>query len=569
MRIKAFVTSLLLLSLVISLHTAANDNSFTALSKDIHETLNSFYPVNATYIGIHAYDGELADYSTKSVREMINKLTEFEKKLYRFKSRDLTKYEKVNYKLIKSNVDLALLDLKQIKWHEKSPQLYVDEAVNGLYLLLLSQHAPMQDKLNNIINRMKSVVQLMNAARKNLKDPPPIYIELADESLESGMGFYRDVAGELMRQFPNRADEILKVSTLAREAMNDLQIHLSQIKPGDKKSFAIGKNNYDYKLKNEYFLNYDADSLLRLGLFLYEEADKNYKDYEKLIAANPQPKNEQLFIPPSLNKKDILDYYNWEINQVKLFLGNSNIISFPKKLATVTAIETPPFLRSMIGGIAYQPAGAFDVNSKGYFYVRPLPEELTEEDKKYYGEYIFNRKFKGSVVHEAFPGHHLQMQLAAQNSDPVRKWQQNMMMIEGWALYSEQMMYENELYGKEDQKQWLAILDGIRFRAARIVADVKLHTGHFSYDECVEWMTKALELTETNQIEYIKKEVRKITDSPTNRINYLIGKLEILKLLDAYQTKMGDKFNIKDFHDVLLAEGSIPLDLMWEILDLK
>jgi uncharacterized protein (DUF885 family) len=568
MKTKTFII-ITLFTIVTSALQAQNYRSFEKLSNDIHETLNSFYPVNATYIGIHKYDGKLADYSSKSVKDIIKKLTDFEKKLYRYKSTNFSKHYRINYKLIKSNVDIALLDLKQIKWHRKSPQLYVDEAVDGLYLLLLSKHAPLTDKLDNIISRMKSVPYLMNTARKNLKSPPPLYIKLADESLESGISFYRDVAAELMRQFPDRADEILKVSTMAREALNDLQVFLSEIKPGDEKSFAIGKSNYDYKLKHEYFLNYDADSLLKLGQALYDKAHRNYKDYEKFIASSPEPKNEHSFVPSSLNRQDVLDYYNWEINKVKQFLDSSDIVSLPKKLAPVTAIETPPFLRSMIGGIAYQPAGAFDINPRGYFYVRPLPGEFSDENKEYYFNYIMNRKFKGSVVHEAFPGHHLQMQLAAQNPDPVRKWQQNMMMVEGWALYSEQMMYENGLYGEEHQTQWLAILGGIRFRAARIVADVKLHTGKFSYDDCVGWMIKALELTEYSQIEYIKKEVRKITVVPTNRINYLIGKLEIIKLRDAYQKKMGENFKLKEFHDALLAEGSIPQVLMWEILELK
>ena len=92
---------------------------------------------------------------------------------------------------------------------------------------------------------------------------------------------------------------------------------------------------------------------------------------------------------------------------------------------------------------------------------------------------------------------------------------------------------------------------------------------HQATDECVAWMIKALELTKESQITYIKKEVRKITVVPTNRINYLIGKVEILKLRDVYKKKTGDNFNLKDFHDVLLAEGSIPPLLMWDILELN
>ncbi len=125
-------------------------------------------------------------------------------------------------------------------------------------------------------------------------------------------------------------------------------------------------------------------------------------------------------------------------------------------------VETPEFLRTMIGGIAYQPAGPFDSIQHGYFYVRPLGDmDKTLLETRY--KYVYRRGFKGSVVHEAYPGHHLQLQIAGMNPDPVRKWQMNNMMVEGWALYSEQMMYEQGLYGKEDKAQWQGVLGGIRF----------------------------------------------------------------------------------------------------------
>ena len=182
--------------------------------------------------------------------------------------------------------------------------------------------------------------------------------------------------------------------------------------------------------------------------------------------------------------------------------------------------------------------------------------------------YVHRRGFKGSVVHETFPGHHLQLQLAGMNDDPVRKWQQNRMMVEGWALYCEQMMYEAGLFGKEDAAQWLAVLDGIRFRAARIVADVSLHTGLMSYDECVNWMINELELETESEKQYIETEIRRYTVSPTYKMSYLMGKREITNLREAMMAKQGDQFSDKSFNDAVLYEGSIPPTLLWQALEL-
>jgi uncharacterized protein (DUF885 family) len=143
------------------------------------------------------------------------------------------------------------------------------------------------------------------------------------------------------------------------------------------------------------------------------------------------------------------------------------------------------------------------------------------------------------------------------------------MMIEGWALYSEQMMYEQGLYGEEDPAQWLGVLGGIRFRAARIVADVSLHTGKMTYDECVKWMWEVLESKTDSDRKYIETEVRRYTLSPTYQMSYLMGKLEIMKIREAMMAKQGADFSLREFHDKLLAEGCIPPALMWDVLELS
>ncbi|TET94776.1 MAG: DUF885 domain-containing protein, partial [Candidatus Zixiibacteriota bacterium] len=228
-----------------------------------------------------------------------------------------------------------------------------------------------------------------------------------------------------------------------------------------------------------------------------------------------------------------------------------------------------PFLRTMISGIAYQPAGPYDSVQQGYFYVRPIPDDLDRQQLEARYRYVHRRGFRGSIVHEAYPGHHLQLQVAGMNEDPVRKWQFNIMMIEGWALYCEEMMYHAGLYGEEDPGQWLGVLGGIRFRAARIVADVKLHTGQFTYDGCINWMIDALDVTSDSGKEYIRKEVRRYTISPAYQMSYLMGKREIMALRRAAEQRDGDRFSLKAFHDALLAEGSIPPTLMWDVMGLS
>lgn len=571
--IRKVLASIFIISLIALLagnaEAAKKKKTFDDLCLDILETIQSFYPVRSTEMGIHAYDHRLADYSSSSVKNMIKKLKRHEKQLYRYKSAGLSDHDRINYLLIKSNVDIALLDLERIKWHKKSPQLYVDEATNGIYFLMLSKHAPLSEKIVPLLSRMRATPGLFTKARRNITKPPPVYIEAALESLESGIQFYREIAAELMNKLPDRANEILEASTQASEAMNSFSTYLSKLTPGPEIGFSIGKDNFDYKLSHEYFLTFDADSLLRIGEKLLAKAQEAYRDYETYVETNNQSSRDSVFVPAVFTKNDVLNYYNWETKQERIFLEQDDFVTIPEEIAPVTVIETPPFLRTMISGIAYQPAGPFDSVQHGYFYVRPIPDDLDRRQLEARFRYVHRRGFKGSVVHEAFPGHHLQLQIAGMNDDPVRKWQFNIMMIEGWALYCEEMAYKAGLYGDEDPAQWLGILGGIRFRAARIVADVKLHTGQFTYDECVDWMIRALDITSDSGKEFIRKEVLRYTFSPTYQMSYLMGKREIMALRLAAEQRDGDLFSLKAFHDSLLVEGSIPPTLMWDIMGLN
>ncbi len=548
---------------------ASSNQSFARLSGEILETIQSFYPVRSTGMGIHAYDHRFTDYSSQSVNAMVKKLNEFEKQLYKYKSAALSEHDRINYQLLKSNVDGALLDLKRIQWHKKSPQLYVDEAVNGIYYLILSNHAPLAERMVTMISRMKAVPSLFATAKKNLKKPPPIYIETARGTIEDAIRFYKDVSAELSNKFPHRADELARVSNQAREAMNDFANFLSTVKPGSDSDFAIGKDNFDYMLSHQYFLDYGSDSLLRIGETLFGQADSAYHEYIVYVDSNHQNGSDSVFVPANFTRQDVLDYYNWETDQIRMYLETHYILTIPAQLAGVTVIETPSFMRSLVGMYAYQPAGPFDSVQQAYFYVRPIPDDLDREQLEARYRYVHRRGFKGAVVHEAYPGHHLQMQLAGLNDDPVRKWQSNLMMIEGWALYAEQMMYEQGLYGSEDPGSWLQILEGIRFRAARIIADVKLHTGQFTADECIEWMADVLDFSSSFNQDYLRQEVRRYTLTPTHPMSYLVGKHEIEKLLTAVRNRDGENFSLRAFHDALLAEGSIPPTLMWTILGME
>ena len=295
-------------------------------------------------------------------------------------------------------------------------------------------------------------------------------------------------------------------------------------------------------------LDIDSDSLLSLGKNIYAWADSQMKAI-KLPAKDTTAR----FPLPSLSKQDLLDYYQWEINKVRDWAVGKGLVTLPPDFGRCVPVETPPFLRATIRGIAYEPPGAFDSIQTGFFYVRPLPDSFSAEQRTSNFDYIHRRGFRGSVVHEAYPGHHMQLLLANRQESRIRKIQQNLILIEGWALYSEEMAYREGLYG-EDLRQWNGVLGGIRFRAVRIIVDIGLHTGAMTPDSAMQFMNAKL----GENPFYYTAEIRRYCLYPTSALSYLTGKTMIMAMREQATRQDRDSFRLGAFHDRLLSEGSIP-----------
>lgn len=534
-----------------------NEKKFRSLSREILASLQSFWPVHATEMGIHQYDSRFADYSPGAVKEKSEQLKKYLTKLHPLTTAELPVDMGIDLQLLKSNCEIGLLKLAKLEYHKTNPNLYIDDAVNGLYFILKNEGLPWHSRLKDVLGRMAALPAFLEQAEHNLTSPPPIWLDYARRNVDNAMAFYRTVAEQLAKQMPERAGDINSGRDKALAAFDHFKDFLNALTPGSPTGFAIGKEYFDYILQHEYFYGFDADSLLKIGEAVLAGTREAYQAKEKEYEAAGYFQRKPVFIPSAVIKKDVLDYYAWETNMVKQYLADSAVVTVPENIAECRVIETPEFMRGVTGSLAYQPAGPFDSSAIGYFYVGVVPDSLTAEQKERYFRSMHDRGFRGGVVHEVYPGHHLQMQMAARNPSDIRRWQMNNLMVEGWALYCEEMMYDRGLY-EDNPGRYLRVLGGVQFRAARVVADVKLQTGQFNYDEAVAWMAETLD-SDTN---FIKTEVLRYTMDPGQAMSYLMGKLAIMDLRDKAARREGAGFNLRAFHDRLLAEGSIPIGLI-------
>ncbi|HTW92517.1 MAG TPA: DUF885 domain-containing protein [bacterium] len=532
-----------------------------SLGRQAYRVLWEFHPVNATCSGFHEFDGRLGDYSPARVATFRLRLNRFLARLDSLDTLRLSIDDRIDRLLLISNLKVELFWLDRVRLLECNPQFYSDECIGGVYYVLLRDFAPLPDRARRAAARLEDVPRFIKQARANIKSPPKLYAEAAIDELKDAEDFFRESATEIGRQVPDLSARLAADADRAAASVRAWRTELETALPGLKDSFAMGKTNFDYLLATDEFLDFDSDSLLLMGENLLAQTDSTMKalhaQESASISRHPLQPPEDEPAPPGFSKQDILADEQAEVDSMRAWVEQSGYATVPAWVGPVRVVETPPFLRRVIPGIAMEGAAPLDSVPVGYMYIPPLPDRLDSAQRIRYYNAGRRHGYRGGIVHEGLPGHHLQISIANHNPSFIRKLQSNTCLIEGWALYCEQMVVEQGLY-PPDSFPALRWLGGVKFRAARIIVDAGLHTGRMSYDDAWRFMVAKL----GPDTAFFKAEVRRYCLSPSQPMSYLVGKTQLLALREAYRRKMGDRFSLKDFHDRVLTEGSIPVSLI-------
>jgi uncharacterized protein (DUF885 family) len=167
-----------------------------------------------------------------------------------------------------------------------------------------------------------------------------------------------------------------------------------------------------------------------------------------------------------------------------------------------------------------------------------------------------------TALHEGYPGHHLQFSLANRTESTARRVFWTPVFAEGWALYCEEMMWEEGFY--TDPRERLLQLKDLLWRACRVVVDIALHTRGWSPEEAVDYLVREAALEPANA----RVEVQRYCAEATQPLSYAVGKREILSLRERWRALRGPEAPLREFHDHLLAWGTIPPPLIAQAMGL-
>jgi uncharacterized protein (DUF885 family) len=532
-------------------------SDLAVLSDEVLEEILDFHPITATHLGVHRYDARMPDYSENARKVKLRRFKELNERLKEIDTLMLSADDLVDYYLLGSFLDDEIFDLEVRNVYVQNPLLYVQSCINGVYSILIRHSTSTQTRLQAISARLKHIPVFLDTACQNIKNPPNILCDIGVEQLGEAERFIESVYERFKDSLTVADREEFRQAKIATVAAMMRFAYWLEKNQSDT-FFSLGEENYNYKLRHVHFVNMTADSILKIGEY-YLTSSKRMIDSLGQIAT---PASRRLVaLPPDFGKKDVEHYRRDEIEALRDFVKEANFVTIPDCVGSIEVIETPSFLSVLIPGMAMIPPGPFDASNTSYFLVPPVPLSFDIAEAEYYYNYIDNRLFRGAVVHEAYPGHHLQLSIASKHPSTVRRAFQDLFFVEGWAMYCEEIMARGGLYG-DTIGAMINFLEGVRYRAARIVVDVKLQTDVFTYEEALQFMVDIFGGGE----DYYAREIKRYISNPIQPSSYLIGKIQLLQLREDYRRLAGDEFVLKDFHDDLLSHGSIPVELIKKLI---
>ncbi|MBS3765488.1 DUF885 domain-containing protein, partial [Candidatus Bipolaricaulota bacterium] len=450
-------------------------------------------------------------------------------------------------KVGKHVLDLRLFRLDKLRQWESNPN--GPRAIGTSLLPLLKRDfAPLEERLRSAKSRIDEVPRFLEEMKGVVTDPVKLWIKIALESLERLPGLFdviQGVAKESDLSEPEVEDTEEAIEG-AKRALDDFKNWLEGEISGAREEFAIGPELFS-KLLEKQKLGYDTKEITELGKEYLAESRDSMEKYARRI-------NENYSVRDAIDKiedntpKDFskaLTWYEESISESKSFVVDRNLATLPEN-EEIEVMETPAYLRNLIPFAAYIPPAKYDDDRKGVYLVTP------PEDEGDLSRFAF-WSIRNTTVHEGYPGHHLQMSASAESDDLFRLLARATETIEGWAHYCEEMMKN---YGFDDTPEARLIqMKDRRWRAARIIADVKLSTGQFSYRQGVEYMADTVDMDE----ESAEAEVKRYTQTPSYQLSYLLGKHKIDLLKDHVKQQMGGDYRDRFFHDKLIYGGSMPI----------
>lgn len=525
-------------------------------------------PTWASSQGYHKYDAVLPIPDEENVKSQLAFADWTEAKLKSINYDQLSDVNKTDYKLLENSVASTRFYENVFRERDWNPAIF--NVGDALDYVINNNPAPLDEKLKNISSRLASVPAFYEAAKKDIRQPTREHTKLAIMQTDGLLYFFTDVFPDSLKASGLSAADKKAFednATAAKKAIQGYATWLKELQKGfngeNTRSFAIGKELYGKKFNYDIQCGISADQMYQKALdrkaVLHSDMYAlTTQLWLKCLKDKPMPKDTLTAIRAMIDKlsekhckrDSFMATIERQLPELVAFINEKKLITLdPTKPLKVR--KTPEYMAGVAGASINSP-GPYDKDGNTYYNVTPLTNYTPEKAESYLREYndyvlqILN-------IHEAIPGHYVQLIYSNRNPSMIKTIFGNGAMIEGWGCYVERMMIEA---GYHQSPEMQLFYDKWNLReVCNFLLDYNIHANNWSKDQVMNLLVKE----GFQQSAEAEEKYKRATLSQVQLASYFSGQTEIFELRDEMKKKLGDKFDLKAFHEQFLSYGSAPV----------
>lgn len=584
---KKIILPALVIVALAACNSGVTDNKNTQATAVTEDTVNTGFgqfadrftealwvqePTWATTMGYHKHDAVLPipDEATRNndiifVNANLDSLQSFELS-------KLTPSHQIDLQMIKNYLELEKWSIQQLKEYEWNPASY---NVSGLIAFMISeQYAPLSSRLRDCHQRINKIPAYYEAAKKQIKNPVAELKQLAIDQNTGGLSVLeKDLVDSVNKSDLSQTDkdQIRASAGKAVAAIKDYIAFLKGMKNPEARSFRLGRTLYEQKfafdIQSAYTAQQTYDSAVARKSFLHAEMAKiSTSLWKKYFGNKPMPKDTLTLIGRMIDTistkhvkpEEFQSAIEKQIPELVKFINDKNLLYLDPSKPLVVRKE--PAYMAGVAGASISAPGPYDKNGNTYYNVGSLegwPAAQAESYLREYNHYILQIL----NIHEAIPGHYTQLVYANRSPSLIKSIFGNGAMIEGWAVYTEQMMLENG-YGNNEPEMWLMWYKWNLRTVCNTILDYSVHVNNMSRESALQLLTREA----FQQKAEAEGKWKRVSVTSVQLTSYYSGYKAIYDLRETIKQKEGKKFNLRIFNEKFLSYGSAPVKYISQLM---
>ena len=577
---RSCVVLLVLLANAAPVAAQQADAKLEAVFKSYLDDYFRLRPLEATRLGDHRFDSQLEELTpearVKWLEHTRKTLTALPKEV---SYQGLSRPAQIDFEIFEHTLKADQWLAENTRPYQEDTRIYNGYINDGVYLLLTQSSLPRETNVANCIARMAQIPKVVAAARQNLRSPPRTHTETAIRQNRGAIAFYEQGIFE----FAGKTRQLAALKAAAEPVaacLKEYQAFLEkELLPHANGEWRLGEEKFAKKLDLELNAGMTADQVVadaeaefaRVERDMYVIARQLWSRYFARQPLPPDDTDGQRWTVQQVlgavakehcRPEELTREMKQRVAQLKKFIAANDILRLPEP-DHCQVVEMPEFKRG--NSTAYMEAPPpLDPNATGQLAVSPPPRDWDAQRVNSYLEEYNNHMLDILTIHEGYPGHSVQLEYMNRNPSLIRRVLQSGVYIEGWAVYTEQMMLDQG-YGQGDLALRLSQLKFYLRAVANTILDHKMHCSNLTDDEALEFLMRRCFQSEGEA----RLKIIRAKQSSCQLSTYFAGRMAHYRLRQQIQRELGEKFELRRFHEAVLAPGAVPVKYLLELVRAK